>query len=176
MINEDIRHSVEAELREGEELLWADRPNVDIIKRKAIYVYGFTLFLMLAICIFVVFLNDSDSDAFVSIVSFVTISGIAFWVVRKSVLNELDKANNIYAVTSKVVLIKGSSKKNKITLMERIPFEEIKHVHEKNIAGGKSITLVLKGGPIPNIKNIIIDGLPKESSVASVIKRKISFL
>ena len=43
MINEDVRHIVEAELREGETLLWADKPSKKPISFMAIYITGFSI-------------------------------------------------------------------------------------------------------------------------------------
>jgi len=151
MINEDVRHIIETELQDGEELLWAGKPNRALdyyyICMFALSCLGVYLFVTLELRItepIQQLLGQFPWGAPVFL-GVVFLSAIRFWFIK----------TEIYAVTNKHVFIHSMIPSRHI---HKIPFSSVTKVKRSFFSGRDTINLTLKG----------TDALSSKTPIASV--------
>ena len=123
MINEDVRYIVEAELREGEELLWADKPEgiaVEIYDILGMLFYTFFIISIIPLLypqvgilyypqgeiLYPILIDMQEFKYFYLFFHFILLTA-GFWLLR-IVLNIVFRTRHIYAITSYRVIAKTS--------------------------------------------------------------------
>jgi hypothetical protein len=116
MINEDIRHIVEAELREGEKIIWADRPRKHPFSQGALFYLIFAsmwtfamLFLFFPVGVIslidsfliVTESEDAPSKSFSVVFTLMCLSliFIGFLMFRQSIKNIIGPRSEVYGLT-----------------------------------------------------------------------------
>jgi len=151
MINEDVRHIIEPELLEGEELLWADKPiralDYYYILMFVVSCLGVYLFITLELRITkpVRQLLEQFSWGAPVFLSVVFLSAIRYWFIK----------TEVYAITNKNVFIHSMIPSRHI---HKIPFSSVTKVKRSFFSGRDTINLTLKG----------IDAFNSKAAIASV--------
>ncbi len=109
MINEDIRHIIEAELREGEVLLWADKPVKRPITGIGVLRGGIHIFGMVFICFWLLVVLFTEVANLALKIVFISV-GLIFALfaigMRKQPFKHLfGPAYEVYAITDKRAII-----------------------------------------------------------------------
>lgn len=149
MINEEVRHLIEPELVEGEELLWADRPITALD-------YYYILLFILSIAGIYLFINvewpmtelireliDQYPWALPLILSVSFIFAIRYWFIK----------TEVYAITNKNVFI-HSMIPTRYT--HKIPFSSVIKAKQSFFSGRDTINLTLKGKDARKSKTPIV--------------------
>lgn len=176
MIDESVRHIVEPELREGEELLWVGQSDLKKLRHKATLMQSFVA-LFIALIMFGMFylLTQETGLIEISIVALM-LAGILIWQLKKAFKTADELAKNIYAATNTDFITIGYDPDTGSKFVDRVPYTAMKAVHKMSIAKGASITFVLKGGLIPNTKQFFIDGFDKDTRLYKIVKQKINYI
>ena len=138
MINEDVREIVEAELRDGEELLWANRPiralDYNYILLFILSIFGVYLVVSLEWLITEPISEIKNEFPWVLPLIFgVTfLSTIRFWLIK----------SEVYAITNKNIFIYSTIPTKNI---HKVPFKSLTKVKQSFFFGSNTINLTLKG-------------------------------
>lgn len=104
MINEDVRHIIEAELTEGEELLWADKPSAFPIN--IFDVCAVIFFLWFAIVMYNINYTSFSANKYFTVIMGVMPFYLGL-VALTPILRAFLRSREVYAITSKRVLLQS---------------------------------------------------------------------
>lgn len=108
MINEDVRHIVEAELREGEKLIWADKPQIPPSGKKAVLYLIITSFMALVFFLCSLISLESGNiffDKYWRIMVWVLVPLFLIESVKEFLQFQKARQSTYYALTTERVLI-----------------------------------------------------------------------
>ncbi len=132
MINEDIRHIVEAELREGEELLWAEELELRPIAIRGLFKSLFPiLFLNVGIAVlYISGLGDLSTQTIITLLMAGNFGAFAIFVYETYSNYVVSQAKVAHAITSIRVLTMAWNKHDALSITQ-ILLEKLSHYKTK---------------------------------------------